>query len=105
MEQYNIKDLTRLETILLSEIIDNGNDGDFLSFTIDTSSIDNKSIKGVISSLSKKGLISIFDYEGKGKSIDNVIQLNDSSNDIQIILTNFLRKPKLFKLFLKGKEL
>jgi predicted transcriptional regulator len=102
MKQVNVKDLTRLETILLNEIVTSNMDQEFVCHIIDSSEIDNKSIKGVISSLVKKGIVTIQDYEGKGLSIDNILYLNDNSKDIQIVLNNFNKTPKLFNIYLKG---
>ena len=46
---------------------------------IDESGLNPKVARGVISSLIQKNLVTVFDYEGKGKADDMVLEILDES--------------------------
>lgn len=52
------------------------NFGEWVFTTIDYSGLDPKIARGVIASLVKKEIVTVFDNEGKGKSNDMVIVIN-----------------------------
>lgn len=80
-------ELTNLEILVLnaSQKTDFGDCAEKLvwNFAVqDASKLDSKIYRGVVSSLIKKGLVSIYDYENKGKYEDMIFQLTEEGKKI-----------------------